>query len=178
VGQPEEFCPQGRKGSGQNQRSQRRLSGQSDHQFPLGKARNDTHQSTTDPQSALYRKAIGQASKLCFGTQVLIKNRDGLCAAITVHKPIAQDEPTVVALTQVDEHRKLQGARIATVGADKAYYQKKFVARCRQWSISPHAACKEAIAVNGLDGRTTRQGSYRTSQRIRKRVEEMKSLAG
>ncbi len=31
--------------------------------------RNDTHQSTTDPQSVLYRKANGQASKLCFGTQ-------------------------------------------------------------------------------------------------------------
>jgi hypothetical protein len=38
----------------------------------------------------LYRKASGQASKLCFGTHVLMENRHGLCAAITVHNPIAQ----------------------------------------------------------------------------------------
>jgi hypothetical protein len=77
------------------------------------KRSNDTHQSTTDPESVLYRKANGQASKLCFGTQVLMENRHGLCAAITVHNPIAQDEPTV-ALAQVDEHRQLHEATIKT----------------------------------------------------------------
>jgi transposase len=145
------------------------------------KRRNDTHQSTTDPQSVLYRKANGQASKLCFGTQVLMENRHGLCAAITVHNPIAQDEPTV-ALEQVDEHRQLHRAQITTVGADKAYHQKKFLTGCRERAISPHTACKEGIEVAGLDRRTTRQRSYRTSQRIRKRVEEifgwMKTVGG
>ena len=142
---------------------------------------NATHRSTTDPESVLYRKANGQASKLCFGTQVLMENRHGLCAAITVHNPIAQDEPTV-ALTQVDEHRQLHEARITTLGADKAYHQKKFVAGCRQRGVSPHAACKEGIEVAGLDGRTTGQAGYRTSQRLRKRVEEifgwMKTVGG
>jgi transposase len=142
---------------------------------------NDTHQSTTDPQSVLYRKANGQASKLCFGTQVLMENRHGLCAAITVHDPIAQDEPTV-ALAQVDEHRQLHEARVRTLGADKAYHQRKFVAGCRERGVSPHVACKQGIAVAGLDARTTRQESYRTSQRVRKRVEEifgwMKTVGG
>ncbi len=145
------------------------------------KRSNTTHQSTTDPQSVLYRKANGQASKLCFGTQVLMENRHGLCAAITVHNPIAQDEPTV-ALAQVDEHRELHEARVATLGADKAYHQKKFVTGCRDRGVSPHAACKEALQVTGLDGRTTGRIGYRTSQRIRKRVEEifgwMKTVGG
>ena len=140
-----------------------------------------THQSTTDPESVLYRKANGQASKLCFGTQVLMENRHGLCAAITVHNPIAQDEPTV-ALAQVDEHRELHGATISTLGADKAYHQKKFVAGCRQREVSPHTACKEGKEVTGLDGRTTGCAGYRTSQRLRKRVEEifgwMKTVGG
>lgn len=143
--------------------------------------RNVTHQSTTDPQSVLYRKAQGQASKLCFGTQVLMENRHGLCAAITVHNPIAQDEPTV-ALAQVDEHRELHEARITTLGGDKAYHQKKFVAGCREREISPHAACKDRTKVDGLDGRTTGRGGYQTSQRLRKRVEEifgwMKTVGG
>lgn len=143
--------------------------------------RNATHQSTTDSQSVLYRKANGQASKLCFGTQVLMENRHGLCAAITVHNPIAQDEPTV-ALAQVDQHRELHGARITTLGADKAYHQRKFVAGCRARAVAPHAACKDRIHVAGLDGRTTQRAGYRTSQRIRKRVEEifgwMKTVGG
>jgi len=142
---------------------------------------NVTHRSTTDPESVLYRKANGQASKLCFGTQVLMENRHGLCAAITVHDPIAADEPTV-ALAQVDEHRELHAARITTLGADKAYHQKKFVAGCREWEVSPHTACKEGMEVSGLDGRTTGCAGYLTSQRLRKRVEEifgwMKTVGG
>jgi transposase len=145
------------------------------------KRSNATHRSTTDPDSVLYRKANGQASKLCFGTQVLMENRHGLCAAITVHNPIAQDEPTV-ALAQVDEHRQLHEARIRTLGGDKAYHQKKFVSGCREREVSPHAACKDRTQVEGLDGRTTGRAGYRTSQRIRKRVEEifgwMKTVGG
>src|SRR5271157_3105634 len=143
--------------------------------------RNATHRSTTDPESVLYRKANGQASKLCFGTQVLMENRHGLCAAITVHDPIAQAEPTV-ALAQVDELRQLHAARITTLGGDKAYHQKKFVAGCREREIAPHVACKNRTQVDGLDGRTTKHAGYCTSQRIRKRVEEifgwMKTVGG
>jgi transposase len=142
---------------------------------------NATHRSTTDPESVLYRKANGQASKLCFGTQVLMENRHGLCAAITVHNPITQDEPTV-ALAQVDEHWQLHAAGIRTLGADKAYHQKKFVAGCRGREIAPHAACKNRTQVDGLDGRTTGRAGYCLSQRIRKRVEEifgwMKTVGG
>jgi transposase len=145
------------------------------------KRSNATHRSTTDPESVLYRKASGQASKLCFGTQVLMENRHGLCAAITVPNPIAQDEPTV-ALAQVDEHRELHEAKITTLGGDKAYHQKKFVAGCRERTVAPHAACKDRVHVSGLDGRTTGRAGYRTSQRLRKRVEEifgwMKTVGG
>jgi hypothetical protein len=145
------------------------------------KRSNATHRRTTDPESVLYRKANGQASKLCFGTQVLMENRHGLCAAITVHNPIAQDEPAV-ALSQVDEHRALHEARITTLGTDKAYHQKKFVAGCREREVTPHAACKNRTHVDGLDGRTTGTSGCRRSQRIRKRVEEifgwMKTVGG
>jgi len=145
------------------------------------KRSNATHQSTTDPESVLYRKANGQASRLCFGTQVLMENRHGLCAAITVHNPIAQDEPTV-ALAQVDEQRRLFGARVDTLGGDKAYHQRKFVAGCRERAVAPHAACKDGVEVPGLDARTTSRAGYRTSQRLRKRVEEifgwMKTVGG
>jgi transposase len=145
------------------------------------KRANDTHQSTTDPESVLYKKAAGKEAKLSFGAHALMENRHGLCADITVHDPIAADEPTV-ALAQLDEHRELHEAKVTTVGADKNYHQKKFVAGCRQRDIQPHVACKAGVKVEGLDGRTTQRASYRTSQKLRKRVEEifgwMKTVGG
>ena len=145
------------------------------------KRSNQTHQSTTDPQSVLYRKAKGRESKLCFGVHALMENRNGLCAQIDVHNPIAQSEPEM-ALAQADQHARLHQARIKTLGADKGYHQKRFVSGCRERGISPHAACKEKVRVDGLDGRTTQSPGYQTSQRLRKRVEEifgwMKTVGG
>jgi transposase len=134
---------------------------------------NDTHQSTTDGQSVLYKKASGKEAKLYFGGHVLMENRHGLCAEFTIHNPIAEGEP-VMALQQLDEHVLLhEGACPKTVGADKNYHQKVFVAGCRERSISPHVACKERVKVAGLDQRTTQRPGCQTSQRIRKRVEEI-----
>jgi transposase len=135
--------------------------------------RNDTHQSTTDPESVLYRKANGKEAKLCFGGHVLMENRNGLCADFTIHDPIAEPEPRV-ALQQVAAHPQLhEGVRMNTVGADKAYHRKDFVTGCREQNVVPHVTCKAGVRVAGLDGRTTAQESYRLSQKIRKRVEEI-----
>jgi transposase len=134
---------------------------------------NQTHQSTTDPDSVLLRKAKGQEARLCFGGQVLMENRHGLCAEITVHNPIAQGEPAA-ALAQIDAHAALhEGVTLQTVGADKKYHQRGFVAGCRERHIRPHVATQDGLRVPGLDGRTTSGTGYQTSQRIRKRVEEI-----
>jgi transposase len=143
---------------------------------------NDTHQSTTDPECVLYRKAQGKEAKLCFGGHILMENRHGLCADFTLHNPITESEP-VVALRQLAEHQQLhEGTAATTVGADKGYHQKGFVQGCRAQAIAPHVACKEGVKVPGLDGRTTSQSGYQTSQRLRKRVEEifgwMKTVGG
>jgi transposase len=143
---------------------------------------NATHQSTTDPESVLYRKAAGKEARLCFGGHILMENRHGLCADFTLHQPITEPEP-VVALRQLDEHKELhEGTVPATIGADKAYHQKAFVQGCRERAISPHVACKNGLQVRGLDGRTTARSGYQISQRLRKRVEEifgwMKTVGG
>lgn len=135
--------------------------------------RNDTHQSTTDPESVLYRKANGKEARLCFGGHILMENRNGLCADFTLHNPITEPEP-VMALRQIQAHRTLhEGVQVKTVGADKAYHRRDFVAECREQNIAPHVACKDGVNIPGLDGRTTAKASYRVSQRIRKRVEEI-----
>jgi transposase len=143
---------------------------------------NQTHQSTTDPQSVLYRKAHGKEAKLCFGGHILMENRNGLCAEFTIHNPIEEPEPEV-ALRQIEEHVRVhQGTAPASVGADKNYHQKQFVSNCREQDIAPHAACKDGVRVKGLDKRTTGKAGYQISQRIRKRAEEifgwMKTVGG
>jgi len=137
------------------------------------KRRNDTHQSSTDPESVLYRKASGREARLCFGGHILMENRHGLCAEFTLHNPITDPEPKV-ALEQMAAHEKLhQGVSVKTVGTDKAYHRKDFVKDCREQRIAPHVACKNGLQVEGLDARTTRHRGYQISLRIRKRVEEI-----
>ena len=143
---------------------------------------NATHQSTTDPASVLYRKAHGKEARLCFGGHLLMENRHGLCADFSIHNPIRESEP-VLALRQLDEHVELhQGTAPQTIGADKNYHPQAFVRGCRHRQIAPHVACKVRVQIPGLDRRTTIQSGYQTSQRIRKRVEEifgwMKTVGG
>ena len=144
--------------------------------------RNDTHRSTTDPDSVLYRKAKGKEAKLSFGAHALMENWHGLCADFTLHNPITESE-SVMALRQLDEHPQLHNdTKPTTVGADKGYHQKVFVQGCRERAIAPHAACKQRVRIPGLDARTTSRAGYQTSLRIRKRVEEifgwMKTVGG
>ena len=40
--------------------------------------RNETHRSTTDPEARLAKKGKGKEARLCFGTHVLMDNREGL----------------------------------------------------------------------------------------------------
>jgi transposase len=134
---------------------------------------NDTHQSATDRDAVLYRKAQGKEARLCFGGHILMENRNGLCADFTMHNPIAESEPAL-AVKQMDAHEKEhKGVAVKTVGADKGYHRNDFITACRERNISPHVACKERVKLEGLDGRTTTRRGYQTSQRIRKRVEEI-----
>src|SRR5277367_3546832 len=146
------------------------------------KRSNATHQSTTDDQSVLYRKAQGKEARLYFGGHALMENRNGLCADFTLHNPITESEP-VMALRQLDAHIQLhEGTAPKTLGADKGYHQKAFVAGCREREVAPHTACKQGVNVAGLDKRTTTKAGYATSLRLRKRVEEifgwMKTVGG
>ena len=68
---------------------------------------------------------------------------------------------------------QIPGAGRVTVGADKGYDTKDFVAECRHLNITPQVA--QNVNRNGasaIDGRTTRHAGYAVSQRKRKRIEE------
>lgn len=140
--------------------------------FKGEKRSNATHCSRTDPEAVLYRKGRGKEAKLCFGAHATMENRNGLLAALSVHNPIAETEATM-GLQQLDQLSACGQAAPRSVAGDKNYHTKNFVNECRQRGIGPHVAQVKGRHTDGLDGRTTRSGAYQTSQRIRKRIEEI-----
>jgi hypothetical protein len=133
---------------------------------------NKTHESTTDPEARLAKKGKGKESKLCFNAHVLMENRNGLCLDFLVtHADGYAERDGAVAM--LDDHKFNRGKSPKTLGADKGYHTKDFIADLRERLITPHVAAREKIKTPGLDGRTTNSAAYKISQKKRKRVEEI-----
>lgn len=131
---------------------------------------NDTHASTTDEQAKLRRKGPGKEAKLSYGGHALMENRHGLCVDLRVSSAL---ETETEAAKQMLARQAKKRVRPTTLGADKGYHCKDFVAHLRKKKISPHIAQIEGRKTPGLDARTTRHVGYGISQRKRKRVEEI-----
>jgi len=131
------------------------------------KRRNDTHQSTTDPDSRLYKKSPGQQAKLVFLGHALTENRNGLVvkARLTQATGYAEREAALEMVAELD-------APHVTVGMDRAYDTQGLVAGMRERNATPHVAQNTSNRRSAIDGRTTRHPGYAVSQRKRKRIEE------
>src|SRR4051794_9342977 len=130
---------------------------------------NDTHQSTTDPDALLARKGNGKEAKLSYSGNLLTENRNGLIVGTEVFPATgtAEREAGLQMLEQV------AGKHRVTVGADKAYDTRNFVAQCRSKKVTPHVAANtDRSGGSAIDGRTARHRGSDTGQRNRKRIEE------
>ncbi len=132
------------------------------------KRTNDTHRSTTDPESRLYKKG-GDGAKLRFMGHVLMENRNGLVVDVRLTKASGTAE-CEAAIEMLDD---VPGTHRITVGADKSYDNENFVQQLKERGITPHVAQNNKNRRSAIDGRTTRHDGYDTSQRKRKRVEEI-----
>jgi transposase len=132
---------------------------------------NATHQSTTDPEARLMRKGDGREARLAYAGHVLMDNRHGLCTdlAVTLATGTAEREAAGALLRRQARKR----VRPRTLGADKGYCTRAFIAHLRARRVRPHVAVIPGRRLPGLDGRTTRRESYALSQRVRKRAEEI-----
>lgn len=133
------------------------------------KRSNVTHASTTDPDARNYRKSAGVAAKLAYLGHTLMENRSGLMvdARVSLADGYGERETALAML------RDLPGGRRKSVGADKNYDTRGFVAACRQMNVTPHVAQNTRRAGgSAIDGRTTRHAGYAISRTVRKRIEE------
>lgn len=140
-----------------------------DVDFRGEKRTNETHESTTDPESRLFKKATGQESKLCYMGHVLMENRNGL----VVETELTQASGTAEREAALSMVEQISGTQRITMGGDKGYDTKAFVADLRDLNVTPHVAQNTTNRASAVDGRTTRHRGYEISQRVRKRIEEV-----
>ena len=144
------------------------------------KRSNATHQSTTDPESRLLKKAKGKEAKLCFAAHALMENRNGMLIDFKLTQSVGTTE-SEAALDMLDRQAE-EEVQPTTMAGDKGYHNAGFVAGLRDRKIKPHIAQMDNRKTPGLDGRTTRHIGYQISQRKRKLVEEifgwMKTVGG
>jgi IS5 family transposase len=137
--------------------------------------KNDTHESTSDPESRLYRKAAGREAKLAYMGHVTMENRHGLAVAgmVTLANGTAERRACEAMLKAKS---KQTGHRI-TVGEDKAYDTADHVAKLRAMNVTAHVTQNDTVTKTGrkrrsaIDNRTTRHEGYGKSQSRRAMIE-------
>jgi transposase len=132
--------------------------------------KNDTHQSTTDPDARLFKKTTGSEAKLAYLGHLLMENRHGLIvdALVSAATGTAEREAALTMLGDLP-----QGGRL-TIGGDKNYDTRDFIRQTRKMHVTPHVAQYPDTdrRCSAIDGRTTRHPGYGISQRKRKLVEQ------
>jgi transposase len=139
------------------------------------KRKNDTHASTSDPDSRLYRKAAGREAKLSYMGHVTMENRHGLAVAGMVTHANGTAERRAAEI-MLKAKSKAAGRRI-TAGEDKAYDTADHVANLRTSNVTPHVTQNNGPTKTGksrrsaIDERTTRHQGYDMSQTRRAMIE-------
>jgi transposase len=135
------------------------------------KRSNETHESTTDPESRLARKGNGKEAKLSHSGHVLMENRNGLCVDFRVAPATGYAERDE-ALEMVRRLRR-RGYNPRTLAGDKGYCVGDFPQRLLDLKIRPHLAIPENAPARSPARRFQGSAGYKVSQVIRKRVEEI-----
>jgi len=139
---------------------------------------NATHQSTTDPDARLYKRARGREARLGYLGHVLMEHRSGLIVKtrVTPADGYGERDAAVVMVQDVPGRHRI------TVAADKGYDTRDLVSGLRAMRATPHVAQHTTGRRSAIDARTTRHPGYAISQQKRKLVEQgfgwMKTIGG
>jgi hypothetical protein len=143
------------------------------------KLSNQTHRSSTDPDALLARKSnahpappsyrLSERTFRCDG-HVLMDNRHALIVDCKVTQAVGTGERDAAK----DMAAAIPGAHQKTLGADKNYDTRRFVAEMRRIGVTPHVAQNTARSGgSAIDSRTTRHEGYRKSINARRGIEKV-----
>lgn len=155
------------------------------------KRSNETHESKTDPEARLYRKGMGQESKLCHGMHVLMENRQGLLLGISLSEANGKAEREEAIKLLAGAPKAPKGSD-RTLGADKGYDDEAFFATLqKKHKTQPHVALR--LYANGEPSQgehrekiwklqTQKDAGYEISRKARMFIETrfswLKKIAG
>ena len=139
-----------------------------DVDFRGEKRKNQTHESTTDPDARLYKKSKGSEAKMSYLGHALMENRHGLLVdtMVTLADGTAERDAALLMASQIP------GVKPVTLGGDKNYDTQELVRDLREMKVTPHVAQNNTNRRSAIDGRTTEHPGYAISQKKRKRIEE------
>jgi len=137
----------------------------------------DTHESQTDPEARLYRKSDSGPVVPSYLGHVLMENRNGLivAACATQSSATAEREAALRLLDQRGRSPEQVNERtsVITLGADKHYQEKEFIAQLRRRKVAPHVAeyRDNPKWPNWLSEEERQHPGFAISQKKRKLVE-------
>jgi transposase len=136
-----------------------------------GKQRsNETHASSTDPDSMLYRKGK-TASELRFMGHTLMENRNGLIVNAMVTQADGHAEREA-AKAMVSDVRRANPQGEITLGADKGYDAAEFIKALQDMKVMPHVAQNKAGRSSAVPDEVAATQGYSVSQQRRKLIEQ------
>jgi hypothetical protein len=137
------------------------------------KLSNETHRSGTDPDALLCRKSNAHPAQPSYRGHVPMDNRHVLIVDCRVTQATATGERDAAKAMEADR----PGAHQKTIGADKNYDTRGFVAEMRRIGVTPHVVQNTARSGGpAIDCRTTRHQGY--AQSINARAASRRCLAG
>ena len=137
------------------------------------KLSNKTHRSSVDPDALLCRKSKAHPALPSYRGHVLMDNRHALIVDCKVTQATGTGERDAAKTMAADR----PGARQKTIGADKNYDTKGFVAQMRRIGVTPHVAQNTSRpGGSAIDGRTTCHQGYAKSINARRGIEKVYEL--
>ena len=143
------------------------------------KLSNETHRSSTDPEALLARKSNAHPAQLSYRFRERTSRCDGHVLMENRHDLVVDFKLTVAdGYGERDAAQEMAadcaGAHQKTIGADKNYDTKGFVAEMRRLGVTPHVAQNTARSGgSAIDGRTTRHEGYAKSINARRGIEKI-----
>lgn len=133
--------------------------------FKGEKRSNATHQSKTDPDSRLYKKATFAEAKPRHLTHILMENRNGLVVDVETTQANGTAEREAA---ETMAKRTLKSG--STLGADKGYDTSDHQQALKNMGLTPHTAAKSKGSA--VDEQIRGRDGYLGSLKLRKRIEE------
>jgi transposase len=140
--------------------------------FKGKKRSNETHESKTDPDSRLYRKGR-TGSELRYMGHTLTDNRHGLVVDAMATRADGHAEREAAKLMIAKARQVVVDPSVeVTLGADKGYDAKEFIAELQRLNVTPHVAQNKSGRASAVPDEIAQSEGYALSQRKRKLIEQ------